>query len=83
MRRKGDDTANGVPDTYGSSAVPFALARVGAPVQRLWAGYAYNCAVVDTAGVRCWGGNDGSVLGNPMAAGTVKDASTLGDVDVF
>ena len=51
----------------------------------LWlsAGYNYNCAVLDSAGVRCWGGNDGSVLGNPMAEGTVKDASGLGDVDVF
>jgi alpha-tubulin suppressor-like RCC1 family protein len=85
VRCWGNDTANGVPDTYGTSVVPFAPARIGVPVQRLWAGRGYNCAVLDSAGVRCWGGNDGAVLGNPMVgtSSIVKDASTLEDVDVF
>jgi alpha-tubulin suppressor-like RCC1 family protein len=83
VRCWGTDTANGVPDTYGSSVVPYAAARIGAPVQRLSAGYGFNCAVLDSAGVRCWGSNEGFVLGNPMAEGTVKDATVLEDVDVF
>ncbi len=85
VRCWGSDTANGVPDTYGSSVVPFSPARIGAPVQRLWAGSGYNCAVLDSAGVRCWGGNDGAVLGNPTVgtSSVVKDASTLEDIDVF
>jgi hypothetical protein len=84
VRCWGTDGANGVPDTYGSSVVPYAPARIGAPVQRLWASYEYNCAVLDSAGVRCWGSNSGSVLGNPMIMSSpVKDVSGLEDVDVF
>lgn len=84
VRCWGSDTANGVPDTYGSSAVPFSPARIGGPVQRLWAGYDFNCAVLDSAGVRCWGNNSGGVLGNPAIMGSpVKDTSGYGDVDVF
>lgn len=84
VRCWGSATANGVADSAYSSAVPYAVARVGVPVQRLWAGYDYNCAVLDTAGVRCWGSNSGGVLGNPeITSSPVKDASVLEDVDVF
>jgi len=85
VRCWGANAASGVPtvEVYYSSPIPLAPAHVGVPVQRLWAAYDYNCAVLDSAGVRCWGSNTGSVLGNPLAMGTVTDPATLEDVDVF
>jgi len=87
VRCWGSDYANGVTDdsyAYYNSVVPVPPARIGVPVQRLWAGYDYNCAVLDTAGVRCWGSNNGGVLGNPaVTSSPLRDVSTIEDVDVF
>jgi alpha-tubulin suppressor-like RCC1 family protein len=85
VRCWGSSTANGIPEGYDDSVVPLGAARIGVPVQRLWAGYDYNCVVLDSASVRCWGTNTGSVLGYPEVSSstTVKDPSTVGDVDVF
>jgi hypothetical protein len=54
-------------------------------VRVLSAGSRYDCAVMDSAALRCWGSNSGSALGYPELDGYSVHASGKdnGDVDVF
>ncbi len=74
---------HGVPGTssYDDIYMPGAAVHI-APVQRISSGSHFMCAVLDTGGLQCWGGNDGSVLGYPGSS-SVDDPDAAGDVDVF
>jgi alpha-tubulin suppressor-like RCC1 family protein len=61
------------------SAVPVAVAGLGADVVAIGAGAFHSCAVVTGGGVRCWGRNDAGQLGDASSLASGYTAVTGGN----